>query len=171
MRKTVGDRLVEVLARDLAGEVPLVAHEDPALAVALAGDHRLGDRAVGPDEACRTGHDLRRGWERARGARERRQDELPGIVERPAVDGRGRLLVPAAAERRRDRGGVQLGQARAGDAEHPPVHLHEADERQRVGEVDDLVGEIRHAVDVGRPGDRRHEHLETGDRVRLDRAP
>ena len=169
MGKAVSDRLVEVLARDLPAEPMRVADEDPALAVALAQHHRLRDRVVGAHEARRARHDLRRRPQRASGPREGGEDELARLGERAPVHRRGSLLMPAAAQHRGDRGRVELGQARAHDAEDAAVHLHEADEGQRVGEIDDLVRQVGDAVDVGRPRDGRHEHLEAGDRVRLER--
>ena len=139
MRKAVSDRLVEVLARDLPAEPLRVADKDPALAVALAQHHRLCDRVVGAHEARGAGHDLRRRPERASGPRKGGEDELARLRERARVHGRGGLLMPAAAQHRGDRGRVELGQARAHDAEDAAVHLHEADKGQRVGEIDDLV--------------------------------
>ena len=73
-----------------------------------------------------------------------------------------------AAQRGGDRRGIELGQARANHAEDPTLHLHQADERERVGEVDELVRQIRHPVDVGGPGDRSDQHLDPRDRVRLE---
>ena len=78
--------------------------------------------------------------------------------------------MPAAAERPRDGGGVELRNARAADAEDPPVHLDEADERLGIREVDDLVREVRDSVDVRRPGDRRDEDLQPADGVALERC-
>ncbi len=75
--------------------------------------------------------------------------------------------VTSAAERGGDDSGVELGRAAAHDGEDPPVHLDEDDEGTAVGEVDDLVCEIRDAVDVIRPGHRRDEHLDPAGRVCL----
>ena len=85
------------------------------------------------------------------------------------MHGRSGLRVAAPAERRRDGRGIELRQARADDAEDASVHLDEADEREGVREVDDLVGEVRDAVDVGRPFDRGDQHLDAGDVLRLER--
>jgi hypothetical protein len=76
--------------------------------------------------------------------------------------------VSAASERGGHRGSVDLGDARAHDAEDTRVHLHEAYERAGVREVDDLVREVGDAVHVPGPGDRGDEHLETARRVRLE---
>ncbi len=56
--------------------------------------------------------------------------------------------------------GVELGGPAAGDAEDPALHLDEHDEGRAVGDVDELVGEVRDAVDVARPGDGGDEHLD-----------
>ncbi len=76
--------------------------------------------------------------------------------------------MPPAAERRGDRGGVELCDARAHDAEHTLVHLDEADERAAVGQVDDLVGEVGDALHVLGPAERGHEHLVSPRLVRLE---
>ena len=76
------------------------------------------------------------------------------------MDGRRGLRVPAAAERGSDRGGVQLGDARPHDAEDALVHLDEANQSARVGQVDELVREVGDPVHVVGPGDRRDEHVE-----------
>ena len=163
------DRLVEMLARHLPDELLLVADQDPALAVALAQHHRRADGVVGADEARGAGHDLRGRPQRPGRPRQRGEDALPRLGEGAVVDGGGRLRVPAAAECRRDRSRVELGDARAHDAEDAAVHLDEADERPRVGEVDDLVREIGDAVDVLRPGYGGDEHLQALDGVGLER--
>ncbi len=85
-------------------------------------------------------------------------------------DRRGRLGVAAAAEDPGRGSGVELLRAAADDAEHPAVHLDEQHERLRVGQVDDLVREVRDPVDVARPGDGRDEHLDPGHLVRLERV-
>ena len=54
------------------------------------------------------------------------------------------------------------------DAEHAAVHRDEQHERARVGQVDDLVGEVRDPVDVARPLDRGDEHLDAADSTRLE---
>ncbi len=64
----------------------------------------------------------------------------------------------AAAERSGDRSGVHGLRAAANDDEDPVVHLDQKHERARVREVDDLVRQVRDAVDVLGPGDRRDQH-------------
>ena len=91
----------------------------------------MRDRVVRRDEARRARHDLAGGERPAHGARKRREHELARLVERAAVDGRGRLRVAAAAEGRGERGGVELRHAGAHDAEDALVHLDEADEAAR----------------------------------------
>jgi hypothetical protein len=75
--------------------------------------------------------------------------------------------VPAAPEGLRNRGRIQLGHARAHDAEHPLVHLHQADQRTAIGHVDDLVREVGHALHVLRPADCTDQHVEAVHRVGL----
>ncbi len=166
----VPDRLVEVLAGDEADEAIGVPDEDPALAVALAEDHRVRHGVLGGDEPRGMRHDLRGGPQRPNGPRQGLEDELARLGEGPVVDGRRGLRMSPAAEGGRDGRGVQLGDARPHDAEDAALHLDEADERPRVGEVDDLVGEVRDAVDVLGPGDGRNEDLQPAGGVRLDRA-
>ncbi len=168
VREIVRDGLVQILARDDALELGRLADEDPALAVLLALDHRVRDRVVRRDEPRGVRHDLARGERPSHGARQRGEHERPRFVERSAIDGRGRLGVTAAAERAGERRGVELGHAGARDAEDPLPHLHERDEAARIGEVDELVDEVRDPVDVLGPGDRGDEHLEAAGVVRLD---
>ena len=66
------------------------------------------------------------------------------------------------AEAGRDSRSVDVRCPAARDGENPVVHLDEQDERAAVGQVDDLVGEVRDAVHVARPGDRRDQHLDSG---------
>src|SRR6185436_1892455 len=63
----------------------------------------------------------------------------------------GRLRVSAAAEEARHGGGVDSVRTAAHDDEDTLVHLDEEDERPCVGEVDDLVCQVRDSVDVLRP--------------------
>ena len=55
---------------------------------------------------------------------------------------------------------VELRSAAAGDREDAIVHLDEHDERAAVGQVDDLVRQVRDALDVVGPGDGRDEQLD-----------
>ena len=112
----------------------------------------------GTDRAGRR-HDVPGAQRLARRLREGRERASPRLVERLADDRGGRIGMPAAAEsprrllRRR-----RLGPA-AHDAEDPILHLDEEQQRTRVGEVDELVREVRDPVDVLGPRDRRDEHL------------
>ena len=167
----MGDRLVQILPADGADEAAVLDDEDPALGVALADDHRVGDGLVradrpraGRDMTCSAAHRL------ARSGRKALAKRLLGLGERAAEDRRGRLAVSAAAEARSDRGRVDLGRPAAGDREHALVHLDEQDERAAVGQVDDLVREVRDAVDVPRPGDGRDEHVHARPRARSEPA-
>ena len=54
----MSDRAVEILAADHADEAVVLGHEDPALAVALAGDERVRDRVVRRNGARGARHDL-----------------------------------------------------------------------------------------------------------------
>ena len=67
--------------------------------------------------------------------------------------------MPSSAESGRDCGGVDGVGAASHHDEDPLVHLDEQHESASVREIDDLVSEIRDAVDVLRPGQRRDEHL------------
>jgi hypothetical protein len=77
--------------------------------------------------------------------------------------------VPAAAEDAGDRRRVDLRRPAARDGEDAVVHLHEHHERPSVRQVDDLVGEVRDAVDMTRPRHRRNEDLDARDPFRLAR--
>ena len=76
--------------------------------------------------------------------------------------------MPAPAERSRNSRGVEFGHARADDTEDSAVHLHETDKRAGVRQVDDLVRQVRHAVDVVGPANRRDEYFEARDIVLLN---
>ena len=137
----------------------VVDHEDAALAMALAERHRVTDARAGRDGACGRRHDVSRGAVPARRRRERVDHPRARRVEIAARDRRGGLRMPAAAERRRDRRGVDRLRPAPDDDEDALVHLDEQDERPRVGEVDDLVGEVRDPVDVCRPAHRGDQNL------------
>jgi hypothetical protein len=160
----VADRLVEILPRHGADQPLVLDDEDAALPVPLAGDHGVRHGLVGADAARRTGHQVA-GGERGRGLAERLLEPLLRLGEAPAVDRRRRLRMASAAEHAREHGRVELGCPAADDGEDTVVHLHEQHERPAVGEVDELVREVRDPVDVGRPLERRDEHFDAG---RLD---
>ena len=103
------DRLVEVLARDVAGKALRVADEDPALAVALAQHHRLGDGALGAYEARRARHDLGRGRS-GRAAPEAPRTSSRASASGPRCTAEAACWMAAAPERGRDRRGVELGE-------------------------------------------------------------
>ena len=123
-----------------------------ALPVALADDHRVRDRVVRLDEARRPGHDLA-GRERARArpreARRRTSSRASASVPRKIADAACVCPPPPSAAATRAR--VELGDARAGDAEHALVHL---DERRRAPRASVrstiLCDEVRDPVDVRR---------------------
>ena len=75
----------------------------------------------------------------------------------------------AAAERYRDRLRVDRLTPAAHDTEDAVLHLDEEQERAAVGEIDELVGEVRDPVDVLRPRHGRHEHLVARRLHRLER--
>ena len=75
----------------------------------------------------------------------------------------------AAAERGGERGGVELGDPAAHDAEHAGCHLDEHGERLRVGEVDELRRQVRDAEVDRLVGRRREQQLVAGDGQRLGR--
>ena len=155
MGQVVTDRLVEILAADAAREPAVVDDEDTALPVALAERHRVADGRLGLDGARRSRHHV--------SCERRRASRCPqGVDHALARDGealprdRGRRLrVTASAERRGDDGRVDSLRPAPDDGEHALVHLHEQDERPRVRQVDDLVREVRDAVDVLGPAHRR----------------
>jgi hypothetical protein len=72
---------------------------------------------------------------------------------------------PCPAERPCERRSVELLRAAADDGEHAAVHLDEHGERAAVGEVDELVREVRDAVDVLGPRTARDEHLDASTRT------
>ena len=161
VREPVADGFVQVLPRHDADQAVVLEYEDPALAVALAGDHRVRDGLVGADAPGRRGHDVA-GRDRDGGDPEALVQPRPGLRETGAEDRRSRLPVPAAAERAGQLRRVDLGRAAAHDREHALLHLDEHDEGTAVGQVDDLVCEVGDAVDVYRPLDRADQHLDSG---------
>ena len=78
--------------------------------------------------------------------------------------------MPAAAQHRGERSGVELGDAAARHSEDAAVHLDEHGEARAVGDVDELVREIRDSLDVLRRHRRGYENLEAGHLVGLERA-
>ncbi len=168
MRQTVAHRLVEILAGHDADEVPRVADLDTALAVPLTESHRVGDRVVRGDEAGGSRHDL----PGDRGCPDRGRKRLcqrgPRRGERTVKRRRGGLRVPSSAERLRGGRGVDLGCPAPCHAHDAAVHLDEAHERPAVREIDELVREHRHTLDVGGPRERRDQHLDPAGRHRLE---
>ena len=163
----MADRLVQILPTHRADEAPVFRDQDAALAVALAGDHRRGDGLVRGDRPGGTGHDVA-GLERlADCVAEPRQEPRPRLFEAPAEHGRGRLPVTTPVERRRRGAGVQVVGATADDGEDAAVHLDEERERTAVGDVRDLLCEVRDALDVARPGHGGDEDLDARLGVRL----
>ena len=76
----------------------------------------------------------------------------------------------ASAEGGSGGGGVERRRTAANDAEDTPLHLHEQHEPATVGQVDDLVREVRDPLDVARPAERCDEHAQAGQLVRLERV-
>ena len=167
--EVVADRLVEILPRGGADEALVLDDEDPALPVALADDHRARDRLVRADRPGRSGHDLARAHGLAYRFGEGLADALPCFVERPLERRRRRAGMAAAAERRGERGRVELGRLAADDAEHAAVHLDQADEGAGLGEVDELVRERRDAGVRGCARRGGKHDLEARDLLRLER--
>ena len=91
MGEPVADRLVEILTRDHADQQVRLANEHPALAVALAQDHRVRDGVVRGDEAGWPRHDLARGEAAAHRVRERLEHRGARVLEGTPVGGRCRL--------------------------------------------------------------------------------
>ena len=141
----MADRLVQILARDDACELAGSPTRMPLWRCCWQSTIACATVSSGGDEPRRARHDLAGGERPAHGVRAaRRARARARVVERAAVDGRGRLRMPAAAERaaraRRRRARRRGCATTQNDA---LVHLDEADEAARVGEVDELVGEVR----------------------------
>src|SRR5205085_4260695 len=96
-------------------------------------------------------------------------DETARLLERAPVDRRGRLGVAAAAENGRERRGIELGGPAARNREDPSVHLDEHGKARGVGDVDQLVREVRDSLDVLRGCRSRDEHLDARHLMRLER--
>ena len=73
----------------------------------------------------------------------------------------------AAAEGSRHGRRVELRNAAAHDAEDALFHLDEHHKRPGICQIDDLVREVRDSIHVARPVDRRQEHVDPRDLVRL----
>ena len=152
MREVVADRLVEVLAAHPADEPVPSTTKTPLWPCRWQSFIASRTLESGADCAGRRRHHVAR--ERAR------RRALPAT--RPATRSRAvarlsREIADAAwawpppPKCLRDRSGVDRCERLRTTDEHALVHLDEEDERSRVGEVDDLVGEVRDAVDVLRP--------------------
>ncbi len=159
MREVVADCLVEVLAADAAHEAAVLHDEDAALAVPLAERHRVPDGRARLDRSRRGRHDVPRRAVAAGGLCEDVEHAAARGLEVGTRDRRRRLRVATATERSRDGGRVERLRTTPNDDEHALVHLDEQHERTRVREVDDLVREVRHAVDVLGPLQRSDEDL------------
>ena len=168
--KVVADRLVEILATDAADEPALLGDEYAALTVPLAERHRVANAGRGLDRARGRRHHVTRERFRATRIAQRSDRQLSRSGKGLTADRRRRLCVAPAAERGGDRGRVDpLGSA-PHDDEHALVHLDEEDECPRIGEIDDLVREVRHTVDVLRPADGCEQHVAVGRLDRLERV-
>ena len=153
----MADRLVQVLASDRAHQPLALHHEDPALAVPLAGDHGRRHRLVGRDGAGRLRHQVAGAGLLTNGLGERREHTRTRLVEGVPEDGRGCLRMSAAAELGGHCIRVERRRAATDHAEDAVVHLHQ--QHQRLGD----------SVDVARPGDRGQEHLDARRLVGLAR--
>ena len=173
VREPVGDRPVEILAADDADErARPSATRIPLWPWRWQSDERRGDRLVRAD-ACGPGVDMivarADGLAHAPRAAPRRRARARASASGPRKIADAACACPpppsAAATRRR----VELGRPAARDAEDAAVHLDEQHERPRVGEVDDLVREVRDPVDVARPRDRGDEHARRRPASRVSR--
>ncbi len=170
VREAVADRLVEILTRDDADQPAFLGDEDAALPVPLAKDHRMRHRLFRRDRTRGSRHHLARPDRLACRLLQALERGGPSFVEREPRDRRGSLRVAAAPERLGDARGVDLRRTAADHREDAVFHLDEAGEGLAVGEVDELVSEVRDAVDVPRPRDGCHQHLHAADVVRLGRV-
>ena len=153
VRERVTDRLVEVLTAHAPDQPSVLDHEDTALSVALAERHRLANARVRPERPCRRRHDVAREADAGARVRDGGKGALASRVEIESGDRRGRTARGRRRRTRPRRSRVDRFGAAADDDEDPLVHLHEEHERTRVGEIDDLVREVRDAVDVLGPAD------------------
>ncbi len=163
----MADRAIEILPPHRADEATAVEHEHAALAVALTERHRLGDGLGRLDRARRLRHHVTCAQRLLDRPGQRGQQLRARIRQRPAEDGRRSLLVTASAEGGSRSGSVERRRTAANDAEDTPLHLHEQHQAATVGEVDDLVREVRDSLHVARPAERRHEHVQAVEVVRL----
>ena len=159
VRELVADRLVQVLTAHGADDASVVHDEHAALPVALAEDHRVPNALVRRDRAGGGRHHVARPARLELGPRERCQYLRAGVVEPVPRDRRCGTGVATATKGAREQRGIEPVAPAPDDGEDAPVHLHEHDERTGVCEVDDLVREVRDAVDVLGPAQRRQEHL------------
>ena len=159
MREVVPDCLVQVLAADAAHEAAVLHDEDAALAVPLAKRHRVPDGRPQLDRSRRGRHDVPCRAVAAGGLFEDVEHAATHGLEAGTRDRRRRLRMATATERSRDGGRVERLRTTPNDDEHALVHLDEQHERTGVREVDDLVREVRHAVDVLGPLQRSDEDL------------
>ena len=170
VREPVRDRLVEILAADRSRELVPGGDEDAALAEALASDHRPGDGLVRRDRARRPRHHVAGPRRLPDGLFQTVDDQTVGLVECAPIDRGSRLCVATAAEHGRQCRGVELGHAAARHCEDPAVHLDEDYEPGTIGHVDELVRQVRDPLDVLPRGRGRHEHLDAGRLMRLERV-
>ena len=151
VHEPVGDRLVEILATHRPDDAAALGDEHSALSVALAQRHRVADGVLRLDRPRRRRHDIAGAARLLRGLFECGDHQPARFVEIRPQDGRGGLCVPSATEGRRHGGGVHEIAAATYHREHSLLHFDEEHERLRVGEIDDLVREVRDPVHVLRP--------------------
>ncbi len=169
VRQSVGDRLVEILAAHRSDDAAAFGDEHSALSVALTQRHRVADGVLGLDRPRGRRHDVAGAARLLRGMFERRDHQPARVAELRPKDGRGGLSVSSATEGGRNDGGVHEIAAAAYDREHSLLHLDEEHERLRVGEVDDLVREVRDPVHVRRPPNGCEQELLPAGADRLER--
>ncbi len=77
--------------------------------------------------------------------------------------------MPSTPKHSRESRRVELWRPAPHHAERPGVHLDETDETRALRDLDELVREVRHAVDVDGPRDGGNEDLDAVHRQRLER--
>ena len=166
VREVVTDCLVQVLSAHSAHEPVAVRDEHAALPVSLAERHRVADRCVLLDAAGRRRHHVSRKGRISARCTQGVEDPRTSVREALARDRGSSPRMTSASESDGDRRGIDSVGPAPHDGEHTLVHLDEENECANVGEIEDLVREIRHAVDVVGPAHGCEEHILP---VRVDR--
>ena len=167
--RALGDRLVEILATHRPDDAAALGDEHSALSVArTTTPSRRGRSAPARPTVEGRRHDVAGAARLLRGLFECGDHQPARFVEIRPQDGRGGLCVPSATEGRRHGGGVhEIAAAR------PPRTLAAPFRRGaralRVGEVDDLVREVRDPVHVPRSANGCEQELLPAGADRLER--